>query len=150
MLLGIKLIYSRIRHPQTQGKIERFHRTLKYDLIKRNNYNSLEEIQEGFNAFQFEYNNIRPHEAIEMKSPVELYRKSEIIYTGKIPKIDYPQGCIVKKLNQCGCLAYKGKYWFISEALSNQQVMLIEEDLTKVFFINTLVRTIDLRENVSY
>jgi len=151
MLLGIKIIYSGIRHPQTQGKIERYHKTLKYDLIRRNSFRTFSETQERFNAFRYEYNNIRPHESLEMKTPASRYVASERKYTGKVPDVDYPEGALVKKLNQCGVIHYKGVQWFISEALPGQNVMLVEKDPeVEVYFVNTLVKILNLKEKIAY
>lgn len=151
MMLGIKIIYSGIRHPQTQGKIERYHRTLKYDLIRRRQFKEIGEIQEEFDKFREEYNNIRPHEAIEMEVPASRYKRSNRIYTGKEIKIEYPDGAHVRKLNSCGVLSYKGRQWFISEALPEQQVMLLDKDPeVEVFFKNSLVRRLNLREKITY
>lgn len=151
MMLGIKIIYSGIRHPQTQGKIERYHRTLKYDLIKRRRFRTLEEIQAGFDIFREEYNNIRPHEAISMEVPAKRYKRSNRVYTGKVTEIEYPEGAQVRKLNSCGVLQYKGRQWFISEALPEQRVMLLDKDPeVEVYFKNSLVRRLNLREKITY
>ncbi|MFH1837514.1 MAG: IS481 family transposase [Candidatus Omnitrophota bacterium] len=151
MMLGIKITYSGIRHPQTQGKIERYHRTLKYDLIKRRQFREIGEIQKEFDEFREEYNNIRPHEAISMEVPASRYKRSDRIYTGKEIKIEYPEGAQVRKLNSCGVLSYKGRQWFISEALPEQRVMLLDKDPeVEVFFKNSLVRRLNLREKITY
>lgn len=151
MMLGIKIIYSGIRHPQTQGKIERYHRTLKYDLIKRSQFSTIDEIQTGFDVFREEYNNVRPHEAILMEVPSKRYKRSNRIYTGRITEIEYPEGSQVRKLNSCGVLRYKGRQWFISEALPEQRVMLLDKDPeVEVYFKNSLVRRLNLREKITY
>ena len=151
MMLGIKIIYSGVRHPQTQGKIERYHRTLKYDLIKREKFKTIDEIQKKFNKFRDEYNNIRPHEAISMDVPVNRYKRSNRKYTGKIKEITYPENSQVKKLNSCGVLNYKGRQWFVSEALVGQRVMLLDKDPeVEVYFVNSLVRRLNLKEKITY
>lgn len=151
MQLGICIIYCRIRHPQTQGKIERFHRTFKYDLIKRVEFDSFSQIQPRFDAFRLEYNTVRPHGALNMQCPVERYEPSLRKFTGLVPSIEYPDGAIIRKLNPCGVLAYKNRQWFVSEALANQYVMLEEkEPEVNVFFVNTLVRIINLKEQITY
>ena len=151
MMLGIKITYSGIRHPQTQGKIERYHRTLKYDLIKRKQFRSIEEIQKEFDGFREEYNNIRPHEAISMEVPAKRYKRSNRVYTGKVTEIEYPDGAQVRKLSSCGVLNYKGRQWFVSEALPEQRVMLLDKDPeVEVYFKNSLVRRLNLREKITY
>jgi transposase InsO family protein len=150
MRLGIEIIYSRIRHPQTHGKVERFHRTLKYDLIKRRQYGSLHEIQTSFDHFRREYNGLRPHEAIGLKRPEQHYTASLQRYPEKLPPLEYPERAKTKKLSSCGTLAYRGRYWFVSEALANQVVMLKEQtDQVQVYYANSLVRILKLKEGVT-
>jgi transposase InsO family protein len=144
--LGIQLIHSRGRHPQTLGKTERLNKTFLYDYIKRANFHSFEDIQPQFNSFRYEYNHIRPHESLNMQRPADRYVKSHKPYPSKLPAIDYPVNAHVKKLSYVGTLYYRGRYWFISEALPNQPVLLKEQDgLLHVYFIKTLIKTIDLR-----
>lgn len=65
--LGIEVTHSRVRHPQTNGKIERFHRTLKQEVLKRNKFESFEQAQNAFEQWRIIYNNRRPHEALDSK-----------------------------------------------------------------------------------
>lgn len=147
MQLNINIVYSGFRHPQTQGKIERFHRTLKYDCIKRNDFRSLNDIQDKFNTFRFEYNHIRPHEAIDLQRPAQKYEPSKTKFPDKAKGPEYPQNAEVKKLSSAGTLHYKGKYRFVSEALANQYVMIRAYDqFIDIFYHKTLVKHINLKE----
>lgn len=151
MRLGIQLIFSSANHPQTLGKAERFHRTLKYDLIQRTQFRNMQHIQECFNIFQHEYNYIRPHEALGLQRPFQRYSKSDQHYPEKLPELQYPEGAHVKRLTSAGTLFYHGQHWFISEALVDQYVMLIDNnDFVDIFFNKTLVKTIDLKERIIY
>lgn len=145
MQLNIEIIYSGARHPQTQGKIERFHRTLKYDCIKRNIFSSLNEIQCEFDRFRYEYNYIRPHESLDMQRPADKYEVSRRNFPEKINGPEYPENSNVLKLTSAGTLYYKRKHWFVSEALADQSVMIRHyDDFLDVFFYNTLVKHINL------
>jgi transposase InsO family protein len=147
MQLNIDLIYSSVRHPQTQGKIERFHRTLKYDCIKRNTFNSLNDIQKIFNRFRFEYNHVRPHESLDSQRPIQRYSISKRKYPKRIKNPEYPEDSKVVKLTSAGTLYFEGKHRFISEALVNQYVMIRHyDDLLDVFFYKTLIKHINLNE----
>jgi len=68
--LGIQIGHSRPHHPQTQGKDERFHRTLKLELLSRQGFNSLTACQAAFNRWRDQYNQIRPHQALGKKPPI--------------------------------------------------------------------------------
>jgi transposase InsO family protein len=84
ILQGIRLIYGRIRHPQTQGKVERFHRTLKASFQHQGLPPTFDGFVEALAAFREEYNEIRPHEALAMEVPASRYQKSERSYEPKL------------------------------------------------------------------
>lgn len=143
--LGIEIIHSRGYHPQTLGKTERLNKTFLYDYIERAQFHSFAEIQPKFDLFRHEYNHIRPHEALNMKRPADCYTKSPRHYPSKLPEIDYPVNANVRKLSSAGTLYYRGRYWFISEALPNQPVLIKEQEgFLQVYFIKTLIKTINL------
>jgi len=74
--IGVSLSYSRPYHPQTQGKDERFHRTLKAELLVRQSFDSLTSAQDAFDRWRDRYNLVRPHEALGLEPPVSRYRPS--------------------------------------------------------------------------
>jgi transposase InsO family protein len=75
--LDIKVIHSRPYHPQTLGKDERLHRTLKNDVLKRHNFDDFQACQNIFDTWQQIYNEERPHEALSMEVPASLYNPSQ-------------------------------------------------------------------------
>jgi transposase InsO family protein len=72
---GVVLKYSRVGRPQTQGKVERFHRTLKERTRHRGLPATLRECEQWADEFRREYNDERPHEALGMKRPKEVYSR---------------------------------------------------------------------------
>jgi transposase InsO family protein len=76
--LGIRVAHGRPYHPQTQGKDERFHRTLKFEVLRHFNFTSLEHCQREFDSFRHRYNLVRPHDALGLATPVTRYRPSPI------------------------------------------------------------------------
>src|ERR1700690_324424 len=70
--MGIKHRYTRPYRPQTNGKVERFWRTLEEDLIRETTFDSIEELKEELIQYLYYYNNERPHQGIEGKKPIEL------------------------------------------------------------------------------
>ena len=72
MELGIKHRYTRPYRPQTNGKVERFWRTLEDDLIRDTHFDSLEELKEELLQYVYYYNHERPHQGINNKKPVEM------------------------------------------------------------------------------
>lgn len=73
--LGVKVSHSRPYHPQTQGKDERFHRTLKAEAIMGQQFETLAHCQLRFDEFRDIYNLERPHESVDMKAPITRYRQ---------------------------------------------------------------------------
>jgi transposase InsO family protein len=127
---GIRLYKSGFRHPQTQGKVERFHRTLKDSIAhvgrvsNSGNPRTLAEWEKALNRFSEEYNCQRPHEALAMRVPADRYQSSPRQYDPIPAEWEYPLGAMVKRLNTQGCLDYNGGRYFVCEALSNEYVQL--------------------------
>ncbi len=86
--LGIAIERIKPGHPQQNGRHERMHRTLKQETARPPAMNSLQQ-QASFDVFVNEFNEKRPHEALGMKMPAELYAASSRPYEG-LPDVDYP------------------------------------------------------------
>jgi transposase InsO family protein len=146
--IGIKVSHSRPNHPQTQGKLERFHRTLKLELLSQYFFESLAEAQEGLDWWRRIYNEERPHAALNLETPAKRYKISERAYPEVLPKIEYGEGYEVRKVQQKGFISFKGKEYKISDAFCGLPVGLkvSEEDhIYDVYFCHQKVNKIDLR-----
>ena len=119
---GIGLHYGRICHPQTQGKVERFHRTLGVELRHRGLPEQWAEWPSLLSAIQREYNERRPHEALAMRRPAEVYQPSPRAYQESPAEWEYPRGSEVKRLNAQGLLHDGSRRWFVCEPLAGQRV----------------------------
>jgi transposase InsO family protein len=86
---GITVGYSRPYHPQTQGKDERFHRTLKAEVLGRREFESMARCQSAFDTWRAQYNRIRPHEALAMETPSSRYQASQRPYNETLRPYDY-------------------------------------------------------------
>lgn len=143
---GIRLCYSGIGHPQTQGKVERFHRSLKADLRRRGYPASgdLGACQAFLDRFRHEYNHVRPHEALDLQRPSQRYRPSERAYRPTPPEWEYPEGAEVRHLNAQGSLDYRRHRYFVCEALANERVRIWPfESGYLVQYRNFFVRQLD-------
>ncbi len=150
MRLGIRVIHSAYRHPQTCGKDERFHRTLQYDLLHRTHFESFEDVQCQFDKFRYEYNNIRPHDAIGLLRPSDRYSFSPRIFPEVLPPIEYEEGAVTKKVDTWGKIYYRNHEWPISKALEGEYVQVKEDkDVAKIYYVNTLVKTINLKDKIT-
>jgi transposase InsO family protein len=126
--LGIELERIRPAHPQENGRHERMHRTLKAETTRPARANLLQQ-QERFDEWVHEFNNERPHEAIGMKRPAEVFTPSTRPYPEQLPELDYPLHDDVLKVSRYGYIhiATIGSVR-VTEALAGQPVGIREED----------------------
>jgi transposase InsO family protein len=119
---GIRLLYGRVRHPQTQGKVERFHRTLGERLRWWGVPTDLAGFTDAFATFRNEYNDLRPHESLAMQPPASRFASSGRAYASQPPAWEYPPGSDVRRVNGQGMLTYGTSRFFISQALADEDV----------------------------
>jgi transposase InsO family protein len=143
---GITLRYSGVHHPQTQGKVERMHKTLKQRTKHRGAPGTMREWLGWAAEFQQEYNSERPHEALGMKTPKEVYTNANLRpYQEHPPEWEYSGG-EVKQLDNQGGLSKYGSWFFICEALAKEWVRLDEfDDKLTVTFRHLTIREINLQ-----
>lgn len=140
----IQLHLSGYRHPQTQGKVERFHQTLKRALRHHGKPDTIPGYQRFFEEFLEEYNYVRPHESLDMEVPANRYRRSQRAYNPTPREWEYPEGSVVKRLNTQGCLEYRRRRYFVCEALAGQRVRIQEvEHKLLVSYRHMYIREID-------
>lgn len=145
--LNVKLIHGRPYHPQTQGKDERFHRTLKQELIDHEQFHDIIHCQKRFNLWRDKYNFIRPHEAINLKTPSDLYTPSIRHYPEKIYPFEYNQTDLKRKVQAKGEISFKSKEIKVGKAFVGEYVALREtqkSNIYEVYFYNQLIRIITL------
>jgi transposase InsO family protein len=143
MRQGIRLLFSGIRHPQTQGKIERMHGALQ-KAVRQRRADLLD--QDWLDTFRHEYNHIRPHEALAMATPSSRWKPSVRQFQSQPPEWDYPASMRVVRLAGEGQLCWGGRRWEISNALRRQRVGLEQiGDRVIVYFYRTPLRELDLR-----
>jgi transposase InsO family protein len=147
---GIRLLYGRVRHPQTQGKVERFHRTLGEALRHRGVPRWFGQWPAALAEFRSSYNERRPHEALQMKRPAERYQRSQRSYEERVKEWEYPAGSEVRRLNSQGMLSDRGHRWFVCGALADQRVRVERfEGKLLVSYRHMYVREIDLERRGS-
>jgi hypothetical protein len=119
----IRLIHGAIAHPQTQGKVERFHRTLDEALRRQRPLpDDLAGWADRFAAFQQTYNTVRPHEALGQETPAQHYQASGRPYQTEPPAWVYPAAVRVVTIDRLGMLSYQGHRYFVCEALVGEAV----------------------------
>lgn len=135
--LGIGLSHSRPHHPQTQGKDERFHRTLQTEVLRYQTATTLTKWQHLFDDWRQIYNHERPHESLGQQVPASRYQPSHRSYPEKLPPIEYGPADIVRKVRHYGHIKFAGRDFHIGSAFYGLHVALratTEDGVFEVFF----------------
>lgn len=135
MQMGIRVTHSRPRHPQTNGKLERFHRTLKQDVIQKCSIMDFKHAQVLFDEWRDIYNYQRPHQAIDMQVPAERYKPSQRPMPLTLNPVEYSDDAIVRKVRGNGRISYKGHEYLTGEAFEGHLVELKLNPLGEQFDI---------------
>jgi transposase InsO family protein len=122
--LGVEPWHGRPYHPQTQGKVERFHGTIAREVFARQRPTTLAEAQAHFDAFRMSYNHERPHEALDHATPVSRYTPSARAFPETLPPVVYDPGTLVRTVKAHGSISWKGRRHFVSRGLVGEPVAL--------------------------
>jgi transposase InsO family protein len=147
--LGIRVTHGRPYHPQTQGKDERFHRTLKAEVLNRNTFCDLAHCQRAFDEWRRIYNHERPHEALQLAPPDARYQPSPRPFPEHLPPIEYGPGDLVRKVDREGLISFKNRPCRIGKAFRGEPVALRYTDEDGVFSVHYCVQRVgklDLRD----
>lgn len=144
--LGISVERIKPGHPQQNGRHERMHRTLKQATTRPSAMNSLQQ-QAKFDDFQNEFNTERPHEAIAMKVPADLYLPSSRPYQG-LGELEYPFHDRAIIVTSCGRICMHRKKVNISTVLAGQKLGIkeVDEGIWLVSFMHYDLGYIDLEQ----
>jgi transposase InsO family protein len=146
--LGVEVIHGRPYHPQTQGKLERFNRTLELDVITGRRFTDLDAVQTAFDRWRHTYNQERPHDALGLATPLSRYAASLRAFPEQLPPVVYDAGDLVRRVDASGRIGWAGRRWAISDALAGQEVGVrptLVDGVVEVRFGRRLVRTLDQR-----
>jgi hypothetical protein len=137
MRLGIAVRHGRPWHPQTQGKDERFHRSLKAEVLAGKSFADLAHCQAAFDRWRPVYNRERPHEALGLAVPAERYRMSQRPYPETLPALDYAPGELLRTADVNGKIGFKGRVWRIGKAFRGECVALRPTCQVGVFSVHS-------------
>lgn len=122
--LGITVRHGRPYHPQTQGKDERFHRTLKAELLAQHTWRDLGHCTREFARYRERYNCERPHDALGGATPVTRYRYSPRALPQHLPPIEYASGASVHIVRPNGVISFGAQTWYIGRAFGGLPIGL--------------------------
>jgi transposase InsO family protein len=132
MLLGVEPIHGRPHHPQTQGKVERFHRTAAVELGSRLLQGSIKGARDVYRPFVERYNWVRPHEALGMKTPGSLFAPVRPPRPARVPEHEIPEGAKTRKVDDQGYFSFGGKCLRIGAGLGGQTIVIAETELGRM------------------
>jgi transposase InsO family protein len=149
--LGILVWHGAFYHPQTQGKVERWHRTIQAEVFAptRPPYPSLETAQAAIDQFRQDYNELRPHAALDHACPASRYAPSPRPFPERLPELTYGPDDQVRKVRGQGAISFAGRSWFISSGLVGEPVGVRPTRVDGVFDVrygHLVLRTLDLTE----
>ena len=148
MQMDVTPMHGKPRHPQTQGKDERFHRTLKEDLLLRKPLANLDEAQKEFDEFRHCYNFERPHGALDFDVPAKHYKPSKREVVKEPQEPEYDSGKTLRKVNCKGYVSVYKKRYYLSESFIGKYLELrpMEDDLLALVYGNFEIARIDLAD----
>lgn len=150
MQMDVLPIHGRPLHPQTQGKEERFHRTLKEDLLQRHSIRDLAHAQQLFDSYLVEFNTERPHGALGLDVPARHYKRSVREFSEVLREPEYETGKTLRKVNYKGYISIQDHRYYLSETFIGKYMELVPlyEHVVAVCYGNFLVAKIDLDERI--
>ena len=153
--LGIRPLWSRPRHPQTMGKIERLHRTMKAELLQGRRFLDFAAAQAGLDRWRRHYNHDRPHESLDGEVPSSRYRMSRRSMPTALPEPEYLDDDRVGRVRRNGCLRCRpdGRRvdLQLSIAFAGQLAAVrpsTEDGIFHVWFSRYRIAEVDLRKNL--
>lgn len=152
MELGILVLHGRIRHPQTQGKQERFNGSFTRECLKLNTFENQVDAARKFEEYRIFYNTKRPHQALDMLVPEKIYQPSPLKYPEKTEDWEYPQECTVHSVKSSGYITIKGQGYFLSEAFGDKEIAFRESakgsNFINLYFRRFQIGQIDIDKRV--
>jgi transposase InsO family protein len=147
--IGIRVSHSRPYHPQTQGKDERFHRTLKAEVLQGQPFRTIATCQEAFDNWRTLYNCQRPHQALAMQVPASRYQPSPRTFPEVLPALEYGPDDVVRQVKQGGRISFKNKEVKVGKAFVGQAVALrptADDGVYHVYFSKQKISQLNLME----
>ena len=147
--LGIRIAHCGSYHPQTNGKNERFNRTLSEEVIGVRGLENMTESQFIFDQWRQMYNTFRPHEALDLDVPASHYEVSRQRFPESLPLPEYGPTAIVRKTDYSGRIFFEGYRLKLGKAFRKKEVEIRPcntEGVIDVYFVNNKIARFDLRK----
>ena len=145
---GIKISHSRPYHPQTMGKDERFHRSLKAEVLSAPAFADIAAAQRAFERWRTVYNTQRPHDALELAVPASRYQPSPRDYVETVAPFEYAPSEAVRRVQQGGHVSFLGRNLKVPKAFRGKAVAFrptTQDGVFDVVFRTQTIATVDIR-----
>lgn len=149
--LGIRVSHGRYYHPQTQGKVERFHGTLARELFRAGVPVDRQACQVCFDHWRASYNQERPHDALDLAVPADRYAPSRRPFPAVLAPIVYPPGDAVRHVNAYGIISWHNRRYFVGRGVAGEPVALRPTPAGRqvnVYYCGQLLKVLDLAQPV--
>ena len=147
--LGISISHGRPYHPQTQGKDERFHRTLSVEVIQGQHFADIASCQDRFDAWRDIYNHQRPHEALSLDVPASRYRPSVRSFPERLPPLEYHDSDTVRVVQRDACIYFRSRPWKVGKAFIGERVAIrpqVDDGKYQIVFGTIAIAQLDLHQ----
>jgi len=145
--LQIRPLHGRFNHPQTQGKVERIHRTYEQELIPRARRDTLDNFIYDTQRWRDHYNHLRPHEALQMTPPAKHWKPSNRARPAKLPDPYYPDGATLRKVGHVGDIRWNTYRINVGRGLTGQNVGVIDQpDGLAIYYCDHRIRLLKHEE----
>ena len=148
--LGIGVSHGRPYHPQTQGKDERFHRTMTVEVLQGSSFTDLAHCQRAFDLWRDIYNLERPHDALDLATPATKYQVSQRLFPEVLPPLEYEPTDLVRRVHDKGRLQFFGRIFKVPKAFKGMPVAIrptTDDGVWNVFFATHQIAQLDLRHD---
>lgn len=145
---GIQISHSSPYHPQTLGKEERFHRSLKAEVLSGPPFADLDQAERALQHWRTVYNCQRPHEALAMDVPASRYRPSPRSFAETVPPFDHAPGDLVRRVQQGGRTSLLGRTVRLPKAFHGKHVAFghtTDDGVFDAFFRHQMIATVHIR-----
>jgi transposase InsO family protein len=143
---GVRIAHARPYHPQTMGKDERFHRSLKAEALSGPPFADLRAARHALDRWRHVYNHERPHEALGMATPAERHCASPRDYREVIGPFDYAPDDSVRKVQDGGWISFQGRRIRLPKAFKGRQIALrpsTRDGVFEAFYRHQFIAALD-------
>lgn len=145
--LGIRAAHGRPYHPQTQGKVERLHRTIREEFVANARRDTLTHYQRDQRRWRAAYNTRRPHEALGDVPPLARWTPSPRPRPRRLPEIEYPPGAVLRRVADNGIVRWKRSRILAGNGLAYETVRVVEtETAVELYLGDALARSVPIAQ----